>query len=114
MSWSGDADLQKRVRSWLERHADVNRGRAPSRVAVLSIVAVCSVRAVSARRRIIRVHGTGRAGDAVQSVRTTQAVHSMAAGKIGDVSVVVANRNIEFGAQIGWLGTVTVTCPTLP
>src|SRR5690242_21723507 len=88
----------------LKGYADVYRRRIPPGVAVLSIFAVGSVRTVSAGGRIIGVHRAGRAADAVQSVRTIPSAHAGAAGEIGDISEVVANGNVEFGAQVRLAG----------
>src|SRR5579859_2775759 len=60
MTGRGYAHLEKWMRSWLEGQADVNRGCASSRVTVLSIGAIRSVRAASAGGRIVRVHRAGR------------------------------------------------------
>jgi len=88
------------MRLWLERQANVDGGRAASGVAVLSIGAVCSIRAISARGRIIRVHRAGGAAYAAQSIRTIQSAHARAAGEIGVESDIVANGNVEFGMQV--------------
>src|SRR5438874_9729676 len=104
MTRGGYAHLEKRMRLWLERQANVDGGRAASGVAVLSIGAVCSIRAISARGRIIRVHRAGRTAGAVQSIRTIHSVHARAAGEIGVESDIIANGNVQIGVQVRLAG----------
>src|SRR5947208_6722819 len=102
MTGGGYAHLQKRMSRLLEGYADADRRRIRSAVSVLSIFAVLSIRTVSSRGRIIRVHRAGRTAGAVQSIRTIQSAHARAAGEIGVESDIVANGNVEFGMQV-WL-----------
>src|SRR5262249_40024851 len=104
MSGGGHADLQKRMSLLRECHADVNSRRVASRRSVFSVGAVASVRTVSAGGRIIRVDGTHGAACAAKPILAAHAACSLVAGEIGDESDIIANGNIEFGAQVRLAG----------